>query len=114
MNVSIPPRFGVSPAAAAVMLAMQRTAPKPAAANPDVLIMSSLRLLLGWIAQPSSRSFNLLPLLVLILHLCAVGQGSLRRASLRPMIAGRPAALGYPDAALAAAKLGDANRSRSI
>src|SRR5712691_3754028 len=45
MNVRMPPRFGLSAAAAAgaAMVAMHRTAPNPAAANRDVLIMSALR-----------------------------------------------------------------------
>jgi hypothetical protein len=41
MNVSIPPRFGVSPAA---VVTTQRKAPRQAAANPDVLFISSLHL----------------------------------------------------------------------
>src|SRR5262244_780329 len=41
MYVSVPPRFGVSAAAAgAATAATQKTAPRPAAANPDFLIMT--------------------------------------------------------------------------
>src|SRR5258708_27552492 len=46
MKVSIPPRFGVAAAAGAAMAATQRAAPRPAAANPDFLIISFLLLLL--------------------------------------------------------------------
>jgi hypothetical protein len=41
MYVSVPPRFGASPAADAVMVEIQKTAPRPAAANADFLIMGS-------------------------------------------------------------------------
>src|SRR5215468_8750804 len=59
MYVSIPPRFGVSAAAGAATAATQKTAPRPAAANPDFLIIPSslwlllllLLLLLGWIGS---------------------------------------------------------------
>src|SRR5215471_19345608 len=44
MYVSIPPRFGVSAATGAATVATQKTAPRPAAANPDFLIISSLPL----------------------------------------------------------------------
>src|SRR6516164_3039227 len=47
MYVSIPPRFGVSAAAGAATVATQKTAPRLAAANPDVLIISSLPLVVG-------------------------------------------------------------------
>src|SRR5262249_3964486 len=47
MKVSVPPRFGVSAAAGAAMVATQRAAPRLAAANPDFLIISFLLLLLG-------------------------------------------------------------------
>jgi len=41
MYVSVPPRFGVSAAAAgAATVATQKTAPRPAAANPNFLIMT--------------------------------------------------------------------------
>src|SRR6516164_11827071 len=53
MYVSIPPRFGVSAAAGAATAATQKTAPRPAAANPDFLIIPSSLwlLLLGWIGS---------------------------------------------------------------
>src|SRR5262245_13582709 len=47
MYVSIPPRFGASAAAGAATVATQKTAPRPAAANPDFLITSSLPLVVG-------------------------------------------------------------------
>src|SRR5215475_6429647 len=47
MYVSIPPRFGVSAAAGAATVATQKTAPRPAATNPDFLIISSLPLVVG-------------------------------------------------------------------
>src|SRR6516164_8137584 len=47
MYVSIPPRFGVSAAAGAATVATQKTAPRPAAANPDFLIIPSLPLVVG-------------------------------------------------------------------
>jgi hypothetical protein len=44
MYVSVPPRFGVSAAAAGqAIAATQSAAPKAAAANPDVLITAFLR-----------------------------------------------------------------------
>src|SRR6516165_5758858 len=46
MKVSIPPRFGVSAPLRAAVLAMQRTAARPATANADFLIIASLRVLL--------------------------------------------------------------------
>jgi hypothetical protein len=52
MYVSIPPRFGVSAAAGAATVATQKTAPRPAAANPDFLIIASLPLVVvGWIGS---------------------------------------------------------------
>jgi hypothetical protein len=44
MYVSVPPRFGVSAAAAGPAIAATQSAvPRLAAANPDVLIIASLR-----------------------------------------------------------------------
>src|SRR5262249_14893375 len=45
MNVRMPPRFGIWAVAGVAMVAIQRTAPRPAAATPDLLIMASLLLL---------------------------------------------------------------------
>src|SRR5262249_38931127 len=45
MNVRMPPCFGIWAVAGAAMVAIQRTAPRPAAATPDLLIMTSLLLL---------------------------------------------------------------------
>src|SRR5712664_3664252 len=68
MYVSVPPRFGVSAAAAGpARAATQSAVPRLAAANPDVLIICFLIflprflflapfLLLGWILEPSSES----------------------------------------------------------
>src|SRR5262245_56956782 len=47
MYVSIPPRFGVSAAAGAATVATQKAAPRPAAANPDFLIIPFLPLVVG-------------------------------------------------------------------
>src|SRR5262245_53088452 len=60
MYVSIPPRFGVSAAAGAATVATQKTAPRPAAANPDVLIISSLPPSGCWDGSvaPSSTAFS--------------------------------------------------------
>jgi hypothetical protein len=51
MYVSIPPRFGGSAAAGAATVATQKTAPRPAAANPDFLIIPPSLWLLGWIGS---------------------------------------------------------------
>src|SRR5580704_16266898 len=56
MKVSIPPRFEVSAAATAAMVVTQRTAPKPAAANPDSLIIASLLYSWDGSVAPSSGS----------------------------------------------------------
>src|SRR5262244_1372665 len=60
MYVSIPPRFGVSAAAGAATVATQKTAPRLAAANPDVLIISSLPPSGCWDGSvaPSSTAFS--------------------------------------------------------
>src|SRR6516164_1795005 len=54
MNVRMPPRFGVWAVAGAAMVAIQRTAPRPAAATPDFLIMTFLLLLEGGSVHQSS------------------------------------------------------------
>ena len=50
MYVSVPPRLGASPAEEAAMLTIQKTAPRLAAANADVLIMGSSILRLSYTA----------------------------------------------------------------
>src|SRR5262249_19888289 len=47
MYVSIPPRYGVSGAAGSATVATEKTAPGPAAANSDFLVISSLPLVVG-------------------------------------------------------------------
>src|SRR5260370_35469412 len=55
---SLPPRFGASAAPGAAVLATQRTAARPAAANPDFLIIASLRLLLDDSVKSFSGTFS--------------------------------------------------------